>query len=292
MPLCVIYTAMEMILELIGLAIAGVIIGILSGLLGIGGGTVMVPTLRLVFGLPAMASTATSLFSMIFSSISGSITHIRQKTCIPLLGVILGVGGAFMSPLGVKLAAMSPTWAIMLAAALIIGYSAFNMLKKALKMPSAKKAKAGETASGASASAGVKPVPAPEDEAYRFTGKRVVGAIAVGLVAGLCAGYIGVGGGFIMVPMMTSLLGVSMRKASGTSLIAIIILSIPGVITQAMLGNVDFIAGIALAVGSIPGAVIGAKFVKKVPERQLRFLFAIFLFIAAVVLLLNEFSVL
>lgn len=284
---------MELILKLIGLAVAGVIIGILSGLLGIGGGTVMVPTLRLVFGLPAMSSTATSLFSMIFSSISGSITHIRQKTCIPLLGVILGVGGAFMSPLGVQLAAMSPTWAIMLAAALIIGYSAFNMLKKALKMPSAKKAKAAVQEAGKSdAGAAAKPVPQVEDEAYQFTAKRVVGAVAVGLIAGLCAGYIGVGGGFIMVPMMTSFLAVSMRKASGTSLIAIIILSIPGVITQAMLGNVDFVAGIALAVGSIPGAVIGAKFVKKVPERQLRFLFAIFLFIAAVVLLLNEFSVL
>ena len=282
---------MELILELIGLACAGVIIGILSGLLGIGGGTVMVPTLRLVFGLPAMTSTATSLFSMIFSSISGSVTHIRQKTCIPLLGVILGLGGAVMSPVGVQLAALSPTWAIMLAAAVIIGYSAFNMLKKALKMPSGKKAKA---AAEKGTAGGAKPAPAPVagDEAYQFTAKRVVGAVAVGLIAGLCAGYIGVGGGFIMVPMMTSFLAVSMRRASGTSLIAIIILSIPGVITQALLGNVDFVAGIALAVGSIPGAIIGAKFVKKVPERQLRFLFAIFLFIAAVVLLLNEFSVL
>lgn len=277
---------MELILELIGLACAGVIIGILSGLLGIGGGTVMVPTLRLVFGLPAMASTATSLFSMIFSSISGSVTHIRQKTCIPLLGVILGLGGAVMSPVGVQLAALSPTWAIMLAAAVIIGYSAFNMLKKAVKMSSGKKTKeAAEDAKSASALV-------VEDEAYQFTAKRIVGAAAIGLVAGLCAGYIGVGGGFIMVPMMTGFLGVSMRRASGTSLIAIIILSIPGVITQALLGNVDFVAGIALAVGSIPGAVIGAKFVKKVPERQLRFLFAIFLFIAAAVLLLNELSVL
>ena len=165
------------------------------------------------------------------------------------------------------------------------------MLKKALKMPSGKKAKA---AAEKDAAEGAKPAPAPVagDEAYQFTAKRVVGAVAVGLIAGLCAGYIGVGGGFIMVPMMTSFLAVSMRRASGTSLIAIIILSIPGVITQALLGNVDFVAGIALAVGSIPGAIIGAKFVKKVPERQLRFLFAIFLFIAAVVLLLNEFSVL
>ena len=274
-----------MLLQFIGLAIAGVVIGILSGLLGIGGGTVMVPTLRLVFGLPAMSSTATSLFSMIFSSISGSVAHIRQKTCIPLLGVILGVGGALTSPLGVQLAEVSPTWAIMLVAALIIGYSAFNMLRKALKMPkgSAKAAKEG----------GAAHTPQPADEpAYHLSAKRIVGAVCIGLVAGLCAGYIGVGGGFIMVPMMTGFLGVAMRRASGTSLIAIIILSIPGVISQALLGNVDFAAGIALAVGSIPGAVLGARLVKVVPERQLRFLFAIFLFIAAVVLLLNEFGAL
>ena len=83
-----------------------------------------------------------------------------------------------------------------------------------------------------------------------------------------------------------------MRKASGTSLVAIMILAIPGVIEQAFLGNINYLAGIAMAVGSIPGAVIGANLVRRVPERQLRFAFGAFLLISAVVLLGNEIAAL
>ena len=328
---------MEAFTSFIGLAFAGIIIGMFSGLLGIGGGTVMVPTLRLVFGLSAYASTATSLFTMVFTSISGTVSHIQQKTSIPLLGVVLGLGGAVTSALGVYLNSISPSWAIMLATALIIGYSAYNMISKAMKLPKGhwnlpgrQRAAQQPAAGGDAAADGSAPVAgapqgegdsaaadggaAPADEPaasaggsapaapaakqqlppdirdfhYTFTPARVAGAIGAGLIAGMSAGYIGVGGGFIMVPLMTAFLGVPMRLASGTSLLAIIILAIPGIAEQIMLGNVNFMAGIALAVGSIPGAVIGARFVKWIPERQLRLIFAAFLIVAAIALVANE----
>lgn len=83
-----------------------------------------------------------------------------------------------------------------------------------------------------------------------------------------------------------------MRRASGTSLIAIITLAIPGVIEQTMLGHVDFLAGIMLCAGAIPGAYLGAKLVPKIPERTLRFIFAGFLGVAGIMLALNELGVL
>ncbi len=95
-----------------------------------------------------------------------------------------------------------------------------------------------------------------------------------------------------MVPMMLAFLSVPMTLASGTSLIAIMILAVPGVIEQAIFGNINYLAGIAVVVGTIPGAVIGARLIKVIPERQLRFLFGCFLLIAAVMLMLNEFGVL
>ena len=104
-------------------AAVGVVVGILSGLLGIGGGTLMVPLFRLGFGLSALASTATSLFTIIPTSLVGFITHIKNKTCIPQLGIVCGLAGACTSPLGVHLANMSPAWMVMLAAAIIIGFS-------------------------------------------------------------------------------------------------------------------------------------------------------------------------
>ena len=110
----------------------------------------------------------------------------------------------------------------------------------------------------------------------------------IGLVAGLASGYVGVGGGFIMVPMMISIAHISMRVTSGTSLIAVMILAVPGTIAQALLGNINWIAGIAVACGSIPGAALGARLVPRVPERQLRFLFAGFLVVAALMLVVNQ----
>ncbi|MEG2726054.1 MAG: sulfite exporter TauE/SafE family protein, partial [Eggerthellaceae bacterium] len=136
-------------------ACVGVVVGILSGLLGIGGGTVMVPVFRLGFGLSAIEAAATSLFTIIPTSLAGCVTHIRNKTCRVPLGVAAGLGGACTSPVGVWLASISPSWAIMAAAALIIGYSAISMLKKARALPKPEKktaAKKGAACVGASAS--------------------------------------------------------------------------------------------------------------------------------------------
>ena len=316
-------------------ALVGVLIGIASGLLGIGGGTVMVPIFRLAFGMSATMSTATSLFAIIPTSISGAISHVKGKTCIPALGIAAGLGGACMSPIGVWLAQLSPDWLVMLAAALIIGYSAINMFKKAFKIPRAgqpaegadaaaspstrssgasegSRAEArvasatarisgtGETLADSSAtsdSSGATPsltsladaaASAPTADDSSLSRKQLLQGAAIGLVAGLASGYVGVGGGFIMVPLMLSIIGIPMRKASGTSLIAVMILAIPGVIEQGIIGNINYLAGIAIVIGTIPGAVIGARLVTKVPERTLRLLFGCFLIVAAVMLVLNE----
>ena len=306
---------MDIFTSLVIPALVGIGIGILSGMLGIGGGTVLVPIFRLAFGMSPIMSTATSLFTIIPTSVSGAVSHIRHKTCVPSLGLAAGLGGACTSPIGVWLATISPAWMVMLAAALIIGYSAVNMLRKAWKMKPARAGAAApaapageppveaavEQAGDAAANDDAAPeVPAGESSVAADTGKAfpkltrkqlAIGA-AIGLGAGLASGYVGVGGGFIMVPLMLSLVGISMKQASGTSLIAVMLLAIPGTIEQGLLGNIDYMAGIAVAVGSIPGAVIGARLVRLVPERTLRFIFGGFLIVAAVVLVLNEGGVL
>lgn len=325
----------EVLVHFVAPALVGVLIGIASGLLGIGGGTVMVPIFRLAFGMSATMSTATSLFAIIPTSISGAISHVKGKTCIPALGIAAGLGGACMSPIGVWLAQLSPDWLVMLAAALIIGYSAINMFKKAFKLrpagrpaagvdaaasPSTQSSGApegsrtevrvasatarisgtGETLADSSAtsdsssatpsltSLGEPAVSAPTADDSSLSRKQLLQGAAIGLVAGLASGYVGVGGGFIMVPLMLSIIGIPMRKASGTSLIAVMILAIPGVIEQGIIGNINYLAGIAIVIGTIPGAVIGARLVTKVPERTLRLLFGCFLIVAAVMLVLNE----
>ncbi len=287
-------------------AAVGVLVGVLSGLLGIGGGTVMVPVFRLVFGMSPIEATATSLFAIIPTSISGMVTHLRNRTCVLKLGLAAGLAGAVMSPVGVVLASISPDWLIMVAAACVILYSSASMLRKALATGGAKGGSKHEPAKGSAPAKGVAPAKdagepgacgakasvadgsAAAGEVPDLPARKLVIGAAIGLVAGLLGGYVGVGGGFIMVPLFISVLGVSMRLASGTSLIAVMLIAIPGAIEQAVFGNVQFVAGLALAVGSIPGALLGANLVKYVPERLLRFLFAGFLAVAAVMLVLNE----
>lgn len=281
---------MDVFVAYIAPVLVGIGIGILSGMLGIGGGTVMVPIFRLAFDMSAIMSTATSLFTIIPTSISGAVSHIRAKTCIVSLGVAAGIGGACTSPLGVWLATISPAWLIMAAAALIIGYSAVSMLRKAFKTKPAKAAASGAAVPETSSTPNVAQ-PSVSDEqnaSVKLSRKQLLIGACIGLGAGLASGYVGVGGGFIMVPLMLSLIGIPMKKASGTSLIAVMILAIPGVIEQGLLGNINYTAGIMVAVGSIPGAVIGARLVRKVPERILRFIFGGFLIVAAALLVLNE----
>ncbi len=264
-------------------ALAGVFVGVMSGLLGVGGGTIMVPIFRLAFGMSPLASTATSLFAIIPTSISGVVAHARAKTCVPKLGLALGAGGAVMSPMGVWLASVSPGWLVICVAAIVIGFSAFKMFKKAVKCAPAPRA-------GAASAHSANPKPVPDQP--HLSRKQYLQGACIGLIAGLASGYVGVGGGFIMVPLMLAVLDIPMSLASGTSLIAIMILAIPGVIEQGLLGNIDYLAGIAIVVGSIPGALVGARLVRVVPERQLRFIFGGFLLVAAVMLMLNEFGIL
>lgn len=264
-----------MVVTFVTMALIGLVIGAFSGMLGIGGGMIMVPLFRIVFGMSAVASTATSLFTIIPTSVSGALSHMRAKSCVPKLGVALGVGGACTSWIGVWLAQASPSWLVMLAAAAVIAYSATTMLRKALAIPK-RSAEAGQASS------------ATMPEAPAFSPKQLAGAVGIGALAGVASGYVGLGGGFIMVPLMLSLLNMPMKLTSGTSLIAVMILATPATIMQCMLGNVDYLAGIAMACGSIPGAIIGAKLVKLVPERTLRFAFAAFLLIAAILLVVKE----
>lgn len=275
--------------------VVGLAVGVLAGLLGIGGGMLLVPAFKLGYAMDSLMCTATSLFTIIPTSVSGAVSHIRNKTCLPKLGVAAGLGGACLSPLGVWLATLSPDWAVMGAAALIIAYSSVTMFRKALKAPKVPRGAGAGAADAAAKEAAAEDRAAVIERAHAEApaiGWREAGiGAAIGLFAGLASGYVGVGGGFIMVPLMMSILHVPMKLTSGTSLIAVMILAIPGTVTQALLGNINWIAGIAVACGSIPGATLGAKLIPKVPERQLRFLFAGFLVVAAVLLIVNQLGV-
>lgn len=239
----------------------------------------MIPVFRIGYAMSAIACTATSLFAVLLTAISGVITHLRDHTCLPKVGLAAGVGGALTSPFGVWLASISPEWTILLVAAIIIAYSAATMLRKAIRMGKRAEERDKEGDEG--------PHPMAHPDPLSFAFRHYAIAAVIGLVAGVASGYVGVGGGFLMVPMMMQLLHMPMKLTSGTSLIAVFFIAIPGVILQASLGNIAWLPGISVAIGTMPGAYLGSRLVSRVPERALRFLFAGMLFVAAIMLVVN-----
>ncbi len=170
----------------------------------------------------------------------------------------------------------------MVVMACVIVYSAVTMFRKAYALsPGRPDGESGAGKEDGSPASEFPPAPVP-------TGGQLLAGVCIGLIAGAVAGYAGVGGGFIIVPLVIQLVHVPMRLTSGTSLIAVMILAVPGVVYQALLGNVHWIAGIAIACGSIPGAIIGSRLVTRISERALRLVFGVFLLVVACVLLLNQ----
>jgi uncharacterized membrane protein YfcA len=97
-----------------------------------------------------------------------------------------------------------------------------------------------------------------------------------GILVGIGASFTGLGGGFLMVPLMLSL-GYSAQKAVGTSFLGIFVISISALLAHNKLANVDYKVGVLLGIGGIIGAQIGARLVEHVPTAQFKRIFAVVL---------------
>jgi hypothetical protein len=106
--------------------------------------------------------------------------------------------------------------------------------------------------------------------------------IAIGVVAGLLSGLFGVGGGVIVVPALMAFVGMDQRRASATSLVAIAPAAVVGAITYGLQGEVDWLAALTLAVGSVVGAPIGARLLRRLPLRVLPWIFVGFIAVVLV----------
>lgn len=271
------------ILTGIVIALCGVGVGVLSAMFGIGGGIVMVPLIHLVFGQPAAVASGTSLFAILPTSISGMLARLRDGTIRFPVGIAAGLAGACLSPLGAVAASTLPGLYAMVLTACFILFTAYNMFKRVWRSRPA-------AVSGGAAQqvpSGPARRRAPLESA---TGARMYGSAAlIGVVVGFLSGYLGLGGGFLIVPLLQSLFGFTMKQATGTSLVAVGILAIPSFITHAILGNVVWLLGLLLIVGSIIGTKIGAFIVKRVNDRLLTALFGVVLVASGVILAVQEF---
>ena len=118
--------------------------------------------------------------------------------------------------------------------------------------------------------------------------RGVAGAAALGLLAGVLSGLLGVGGGLIMVPGMVLALRLRQHVAHATSLAAIVPTAVAGALAFGKASSVDWKVGLLLAAGSIPGARAGALVMRRIPDAQLRTVFGVFVIVVGIVLLVTR----
>jgi uncharacterized membrane protein YfcA len=130
------------------------------------------------------------------------------------------------------------------------------------------------------------PATLPTQRARRLVGLDVR-LIAIGAAGGLLSGLLGVGGGIVMVPLLVLRAGYSQKDAHAVSLGAIIPISVAGVATYGIAGKVHPWEAVALAVGSIGGARIGAGALAQIDDRRQKLVFALFLAAVAILMLVR-----
>jgi len=251
---------------------------VLSAAFGVGGAVVSTPGIR-ALGASAFIAVGTTLPSILPSAVSGTARYVREQlvdwravTWTAPAGVAASVGGSLLSH-----AVPGNGHVLMLLTAGLLGFTAWRMIQSP-------RVTAGEAP------------PAPESDtavaAETGSGRHIhdtPGTLAgVGVLAGALSGLLGVGGGVVMVPAFTEGLGMALKTAVATSLVCVGVFALPGTITHAALGDIDWRFALLLAVAVVPGARLGAAAAIRASERRHRLAVAGFLGVIAVVYFTGE----
>ncbi len=256
----------------------GGMVGILSGMFGVGGGFLMTPLLFFI-GIPPAVAVATEANQIVASSFSGVLAHLRRKTVDLKMGTVLLIGGLVGAALGVvvfnHLKALGQVdllvrlcYVVFLG---VIGGLMFIESLNAIRKTAKGTAKPTRRKHGLVHKL-------PFKMRFRVSGLyiSVIPPLLVGLSVGILAAIMGVGGGFIMVPAMIYLLGMPTKVVVGTSLFQIIFVTAFTTMLHATTNfTVDVVLAVLLLVGGVIGAQIGTRIGVRMKAEQLRILLAL-----------------
>ncbi|MGI3186177.1 sulfite exporter TauE/SafE family protein [Nioella aestuarii] len=258
----------------------GGMVGILSGMFGVGGGFLLTPLLFFI-GIPPAVAVATEANQIVASSFSGVLAHFKRKTVDLRMGVVLLIGGLIGAALGVQVfnalrAIGQVDLLVRLCYVVFLGIIGALMFVESLRAIYRSKAAAGAPPPRRHHRGWIHAL--PFKMRFRTSGLylSVIPPLLVGLCVGVLAAIMGVGGGFIMVPAMIYILGMPTKVVVGTSLFQIIFVTAFSTLLHATTNfTVDMILAVLLLIGGVIGAQIGARIGVKLKAEQLRILLAI-----------------
>ena len=232
------------------LAVAlSVLVGIALGMLGGGGSILTIPILTYVAGLPPKQAITTSLFVVTITSAAALVTHARRGMVEWRSGLAFGAAGMVGAYLGGRASSLLPGHVLLTGFGLMMLATALAMLRR-------------PSPPGATATSLV-PCPAPSRAA---SVKMAVRGLAVGTLTGL----LGAGGGFLIVPALVLLAGMSMRRAVATSLLVIAMQSLSGLLGHMHETAMPWSLAFAVTGAAVLGSVAGGYFSTRVSAPALR----------------------
>lgn len=265
----------------------GLVVGLLSGVFGIGGGFLLTPLL-IMFGIPSTVAVATGLSQMVATSTSGAYAHYKIGNIDFKMGFYLLIGGFLGGLIGVQVIKIltgmgNADFVIKLTYVVLLGVIGTYMFIESLSSMKKNKLTTAEPKKESNIVQILKSLPFQINFEKSGVSHSVLIPTFFGGFVGILSAIMGVGGGFLMVPIMLYILKMPIHIVVGTSLFQILFICIEVTFLQAYTNhNVDFILALLLLLGSTIGAQIGAVFGRKLRAEQLKILLATIVLVVAV----------
>lgn len=266
----------------------GFVASVLAGMFGVGGAGITTPAIRVILGVSPAIALGTTLPVAIPTALVGAYTYDRQGFLDWRLAAFCSAGGVFGSVGGAYLTKFVDLHYLMLLTGALVLYLSVTTIYKGVTGRVVEVEAEKLTPDEIDAEAQVCE-DEPEKRGPKWRLPPVPASyIGIGLIAGFFSGLLGVGGGIVLVPSFLYLLCMPIKKAFGTSLAVIAVISIPGTVVHALLGHISGWLFLFLVIGVVPGAYIGAKLAIKAKVPVLYAGFGALLGVFGIVFIVNE----
>jgi len=268
---------MSMSVEMLLLPPMAFLVGIISAMVGVGGGVFIVPILSLIFGLSPHQAVGTSLAAVIFTSLSSALGYWRQRRIDYRVGTLLTVTTTPGALVGAYLTTLLTTRALGLTFGFFLIFVAWRMTFR-YGLHRSQPLRIGKSWH--------RRIVDSDAKVFEYDANVGLGLL-LSFFGGLSSGLLGIGGGVLIVPILHLIMNFPMHVTVATSMFIMIFTSISGVATHFSLGNVRVEHAILLSAGIIFGAQLGAHLSKRISGRNLRRIFGVVLFLVSVRMIWN-----
>jgi len=259
-------------LDLWLLPVFGFLIAIVASLTGIGGGIFIVPVLTLLYEFIPANAAGTSLTVIIFTAVASTLNYARQRRIYWRTGLVL----AIVTAPGAYLGAWLTTLLNARDLGLIFGFFLIGVAVYIIAdLNNLRQSQNQETKARIS------------DIELIKSGKTLVLGAGLSFFGGLASGLLGIGGGLLIVPIMTFAMGMAIHLATATSMFTMIFTSISEVAQHYQANHINFETALLLALGAIFGAQVGAFTSKRISSKNLRRVFGIVVIVSGVNMILK-----